>query len=163
MEIIIWLVIMIPTSALFTGLGIFAWRRKKPMWFYSGSTVSEKEIADIPGYNRANGIMWLVFSAVFWLRRRIARINMFVLGLVADKLLLVAVFRVLVALDGGLVVGRGLGTFAFLETAREHLLVAGLGMGMLLHAAHQFPARHRNCGHHERNAHDDGHQTRKWC
>ena len=67
MEIIIWLVIMIPTSALFTGLGIFAWRRKKPMWFYSGSTVSEKEIADIPGYNRANGIMWLAFSAVFWI------------------------------------------------------------------------------------------------
>ena len=31
------------------------------------STVKEDEIADIPGYNRANGIMWLVFSAVFWI------------------------------------------------------------------------------------------------
>jgi len=65
MDIIIWLVSMIPTSALFTGLGIFAWRRKKPMRLYSGSTVKEDEIADIPGYNRANGIMWLVFSTVF--------------------------------------------------------------------------------------------------
>ena len=58
---------MIPTSMLFTGIGIYAWRRTKPMWFYSGTTVSENEIADIPRYNRANGIMWIVFSAVFWI------------------------------------------------------------------------------------------------
>ena len=76
MEIIIWLVIMIPTSVLFTGLGIFAWRRRKPMWFYSGSTVKEDEIADIPGYNRANGIMWFVFSGVFWISTVLGCCNM---------------------------------------------------------------------------------------
>ena len=53
-------------GAVFTGLGIFAWRRKKPMWFWSGSVVRESEISDIPAYNRANGIMWLAFSAVFY-------------------------------------------------------------------------------------------------
>ncbi len=58
---------MIPVSTCFTGIGIFAWKRKKPMWFWSGSTVNENEISDIPAYNRANGIMWLAFSAVFWL------------------------------------------------------------------------------------------------
>ena len=67
MEKIVWLVIMIPVSALFTGIGIYAWKRKKPMWFWSGSTVSESEIADIPAYNRANGIMWICYSLVFWL------------------------------------------------------------------------------------------------
>ena len=67
MENILWLVIMIPIACLFTGLGIFAWKRKKPMWFWSGSTVKEYEITDIPAYNRANGIMWLAFSGVFWL------------------------------------------------------------------------------------------------
>ena len=67
---------MIPTSALFTGLGIFAWSRKKPMWFYSGSTVKEDEIADIPGYNMANGIMWLVFSGVFWISTVLGCCNM---------------------------------------------------------------------------------------
>ena len=36
------------------------------MWFWSGSTVDEAEIADIPAYNRANGIMWICYSAVFW-------------------------------------------------------------------------------------------------
>ena len=62
-----WLVIMIPVSALFTGIGIYAWKRKKPMWFWSGSTVSESEITDIPAYNRANGIMWICYSLVFWI------------------------------------------------------------------------------------------------
>lgn len=66
MEIVIWLIVMIPTSALFTGIGIYAWKRKKPMWFWSGSTVDEAEISDIPAYNRANGIMWICYSAVFW-------------------------------------------------------------------------------------------------
>ena len=53
-------------AAVFTGLGVYAMRRKKPMWFWSGSTVSEKEIADIPAYNRANGIMWLAYSLLYW-------------------------------------------------------------------------------------------------
>ena len=39
MERIIWLVIMIPLGLFFSGIGIFAWTRKKPMWFWSGSTV----------------------------------------------------------------------------------------------------------------------------
>lgn len=66
MEKVIWLTTMIPTSMVFTGIGIFAWKRKKPMWFCSGTTVEESEIADIPAYNRANGIMWICYSAVFW-------------------------------------------------------------------------------------------------
>lgn len=66
MEKVIWLVITIPLSMCFTGLGIFAWTRKKPMWFWSGSEVKESEISDIKAYNRANGIMWIVFSLGFW-------------------------------------------------------------------------------------------------
>ena len=67
MERVIWLILMIPLSLFFTGIGIFAWTRKKPMWFWSGSTVSEREITDVRAYNRANGIMWLAYSAVFWI------------------------------------------------------------------------------------------------
>ena len=66
MERVIWLIIMLPLASLFTGLGIYAIRRKKPMWFWSGSTVSENEITDIPAYNRANGIMWIAFSGILW-------------------------------------------------------------------------------------------------
>ena len=66
MENTVFLMIMIPLASFFTGLGVFAWRRKKPMWFWSGSEVKEREIKDVPAYNRANGIMWLAFSGVFW-------------------------------------------------------------------------------------------------
>lgn len=66
MDKIIWFVIMIPLSAFFTVIGIYAIFRKKPMWFWSGSEVKENEITDIPKYNRANGIMWIVFSIGFW-------------------------------------------------------------------------------------------------
>ena len=64
---IIWYIIMIPLSAFFTGIGIYAMKRKKPMWFWSGSTVKEYEITDVAAYNKENGIMWIAFSAIFWI------------------------------------------------------------------------------------------------
>ena len=67
MENVLWLLIMAPCSAVFTIIGIYAGNRKKPMWFWSGSTVKESEIADIPAYNRANGRMWIAFSLPLWL------------------------------------------------------------------------------------------------
>ena len=67
MEKVIWLVITIPCSILFTGIGIYAWRRTKPMWFWSGSLVREDEITNVKAYNRENGIMWICYSAVFWI------------------------------------------------------------------------------------------------
>ena len=66
MELMLWLFIMVPVSLLFTGLGVFSWCRKKPMWFWSGIPVPEEEITDVRVYNRANGIMWLSFSLIFW-------------------------------------------------------------------------------------------------
>ncbi len=72
---IVWLIIIIPVSLLFTGLGFFAWRRKKPMWFWSGSTVKESEISDVTAYNRANGIMWLVFSLIMWVSTILGAVN----------------------------------------------------------------------------------------
>ena len=82
MDTIIWLAIMIPISLLFTGIGIYAWRRKKPMWFWSGSTVKESEISDVAAYNRANGIMWLAYSSVFWLCAGLGALNLDIAGLV---------------------------------------------------------------------------------
>ena len=73
---VIWLIIMIPCSALFTRLGIYACKRKKPMWFWSGTTVDEKEISDIPAFNRANGIMWIAFSLYMWLCTVLGALNM---------------------------------------------------------------------------------------
>ena len=77
MELFIWLIITIPISALFTGMGVFAWRRKKPMWFWSGS-----EVREVPAYNRANGIMWLVYSCVFWISTVLGMANIGAAGVV---------------------------------------------------------------------------------
>lgn len=66
MEKLIFPLIIFPCAATFTALGIFAWKRKKPMWFWSGSEVKAWQLRDVPAYNRANGIMWLVFSLGFW-------------------------------------------------------------------------------------------------
>ena len=82
MERILWLIIMLPISILFTALGIYAWRRKKPMWFWSGSTVREDEISDVRAYNRANGIMWLAFSGVFWVAAVLGLFQMSAAGIV---------------------------------------------------------------------------------
>ena len=48
MEKLIFPLIMFPCAAAFTALGIFAWKRKKPMWFWSGSEVKPWQIRDIP-------------------------------------------------------------------------------------------------------------------
>ena len=75
MEKVIWLVITIPCSLLFTGIGIYAWRRTKPMWFWSGSEVRSEEIRDVPAYNRANGWMWIAYSGVFWVGAALSLMN----------------------------------------------------------------------------------------
>ena len=64
---IAFLIIMIPVSLLFTCLGIYAWRRKEPMWFFSGISVSAEEITDVPAYNKANGKLWIAYSLIFWI------------------------------------------------------------------------------------------------
>ena len=66
MERYLFPLIVTPLAAFFTGLGIYAMRRKKPMWFYSGLEVKPWQIRDIPAYNRANGWMWIVYSLGFW-------------------------------------------------------------------------------------------------
>jgi hypothetical protein len=54
----------------FTGLvmwliALWAFKRKTPMHFWSGSEVKPEEIKDIPAYNRENGIMWIVYGCGF--------------------------------------------------------------------------------------------------
>lgn len=49
-------------AAIFVVIGVWALRRKTPMHFWSGSTVSIAEIRDIRRYNRANGRMWILFG-----------------------------------------------------------------------------------------------------
>lgn len=60
-------VIMMICGALFAGIGLYAWKRKTPMHFWSGTKIKAGEISDVAAYNRANGLMWIGFSLLFWL------------------------------------------------------------------------------------------------
>ena len=54
-------------AVLFAGIGFYAWRRKEPMWFWSGTTVKSENITDIRAYNHANAIMWWCYSLPYWI------------------------------------------------------------------------------------------------
>lgn len=51
---------------LFCGIGAYAWRRKEPMWFWTGTHVRPETVSDIPAYNHANAVMWMVYSLPYW-------------------------------------------------------------------------------------------------
>ncbi len=86
-------------AAFFTGMGIYAWKRKKPMWFWSGSSVSENDISDVAAYNRANGIMWICYSSIFWLSTILGIFRMDMAGIllmvggIAGSLVLIIAYR----------------------------------------------------------------------
>ena len=64
--LIIWLVISFGCAALFFGIGLYAQRLEKPMWFWSGIEVKAEDVTDVAAYNRANARMWKRYSLWFW-------------------------------------------------------------------------------------------------
>ena len=66
MDKIIWLLCIGGCAAAFTGIGIYAFRRKEPMFFWQGKTIRREELTDTEAYNRANGILWIVYSVPMW-------------------------------------------------------------------------------------------------
>ena len=50
-------------ALMFGLIALWAFKRKTPMHFWSGSTVKPEEIKDIPAYNKENGMMWLKYTA----------------------------------------------------------------------------------------------------
>lgn len=65
----IMLVCLLLCSAVFFGIGIYAIRKKTPMWFYSGSEeeIAKEKFHDIKEYNRKNGIMWIGMGIIIWI------------------------------------------------------------------------------------------------
>ena len=53
-------------GGIFFGLGVWAKKSKKPVHFYSGTTVDPKTVSDIPAYNLENSKMWMIYSVPFW-------------------------------------------------------------------------------------------------
>ena len=53
-------------GGIFSGLAVWAKKSKKPVHFYSGTTVDPKTVSDIPAYNLENSRMWMLYSVPFW-------------------------------------------------------------------------------------------------
>ena len=59
---IIWCIVSFGCAILFFAIGVYAQKREKPMWFWSGSEVDASEIKDVRQYNKENGVMWKLYS-----------------------------------------------------------------------------------------------------
>lgn len=96
---IIWYVTIFGCAALFYGIGIYALRLKKPMWFWTGSEVDPGTIVDIPAYNRENAVMWKVYSLWYWaagaawIWRKSAALIILLLGCSVGIAILVSTFQ----------------------------------------------------------------------
>ena len=49
-------------AILFFSIGIYAKKLKTPMWFWSGTEVDASSITNVAQYNKANGVMWQLYS-----------------------------------------------------------------------------------------------------
>ena len=59
---IVWYATCFGCALLFIGIGIYARRLEKPMWFWAGSEVDPETVSDVKQYNRENGRMWILYS-----------------------------------------------------------------------------------------------------
>lgn len=65
-ETIIWSIVTFGCGLLFYFIGVFACRKDKPMWFYAGSEVDSSQITNVKKYNKANGLMWKLYSLCYF-------------------------------------------------------------------------------------------------
>ncbi len=47
-------------SAIFLGIGVFTWRSKKPVGFFTG--VEPPKVKDVSRYNRSVAALWIVYA-----------------------------------------------------------------------------------------------------
>lgn len=66
-ETIVWFICVWGSAALFCGIGIYAERREKPMWFWSGTSDKEIKVTDVKAHNKDHGVMWKQYSLWFWI------------------------------------------------------------------------------------------------
>lgn len=49
-------------AILFFGIGVYARKSKRPMWFWADDERDASQITDVKQYNRENGVMWQRYS-----------------------------------------------------------------------------------------------------
>ena len=99
LESIIWYITTFGCAVLFYCIGIYAAKRKEPMWFWSGTEVKSCEITYVKQYNKENAIMWKSYSLWFFASgvvsvwSKVAALVIFVAGFTVGLLLLVLAYK----------------------------------------------------------------------
>ncbi len=62
--------------------GIYALKTKKPVNFWAGDKVPPEKVTDIKKYNRANGLMWIIYGILWIVCSIIPFFNEFVAGMI---------------------------------------------------------------------------------
>ena len=71
---------------IYTGLGVYFCVTKTPANFWSGEKIPPKAISDVKKYNRANGIMWIVYGILYLLPAIVSLTNIASAGIIVAVL-----------------------------------------------------------------------------
>ena len=65
MEGLILFIVCIVMILTFSGFGLYSWRRKTPANFWAGEKIPDGAVSDVKKYNRANGLMWIIYGVLY--------------------------------------------------------------------------------------------------
>ena len=65
MEGLILFIVCIVMILTFAGFGLYSWRRRTPANFWSGEKIPSDAVSDVKKYNRANGLMWIIYGVLY--------------------------------------------------------------------------------------------------
>ena len=52
-------------ALVFILFGLYALKKETPIHFWAGTTVKSEKISDVKAYNKANGVMWIIYGSLF--------------------------------------------------------------------------------------------------
>jgi len=99
MEFLILLLVNWVCAGAFVLVGFSCFKDRKPVGFWTGTQIHEDKVTDIKKYNFANGVMWCIYSALFWLAGFISIFN-------AKNCIIIDIFACTGGL-AGLIIGYG--------------------------------------------------------
>ena len=83
-------------ALVFLSISIYAFLSKNPVNFWAGEKISVSQITDVKKYNRANGIMWLLYGICWLIAAIIGLFNIIVSADIATILCVGIVILILV-------------------------------------------------------------------
>ena len=91
METIIMFIACVFLFLVLAGFGLYSYFSKNPANFWSGDKISPEDVSDVKKYNRANGIMWIVYGLLFLIPAFTAFVSVLISGVAIGVLTFIGV------------------------------------------------------------------------